>query len=71
MQDLKDSGELEQTADTIILIHDENKTVNNDVKEIGFLIPKCRGGRRNIKIPVMFDKAKQRMEVIERNNDYV
>lgn len=61
MQDLKDSGELEQTADTIILIHDENKENNADVKEIGFLIPKCRGGKRNIRIPIMFDKTKQRM----------
>ena len=63
MQDLKDSGELEQTADTIILIHDENKENNADVKQIDFLIPKCRGGKRNVKIPVDFDKTKQRMEV--------
>lgn len=63
MQDLKDSGEIEQTADTIILIHDEHKDVNADVKEIGFLIPKCRGGKRNIRIPVIFDKTKQRMEI--------
>ncbi len=63
MQDLKDSGEIEQTADTIILIHDDHKEDNADVKEIGFLIPKCRGGKRNIRIPVEFNKPKQRMEV--------
>lgn len=63
MQDLKDSGEIEQTADTIILIHDDNKENNADIKEIGFLIPKCRGGKRNIRIPVEFNKLKQRMEV--------
>lgn len=63
MQDLKDSGEIEQTADTIILIHDDNKEDNSDEKEIGFLIPKCRGGKRNIRIPVLFNKPKQRMEV--------
>ena len=63
MQDLKDSGEIEQTADTIILIHDDHKEDNSDVKEIGFLIPKCRGGKRNIRIPVIFDKTKQRIEV--------
>jgi replicative DNA helicase len=63
MQDLKDSGELEQTADTIILIHDDNKQLNEDVKEIGFLIPKCRGGKRNIRIPVEFNKEKQRMQI--------
>lgn len=63
MQDLKDSGEIEQTADTIILIHDKNKTNNSDVKEIDLLIPKCRGGKRNIRIPIEFNKPKQRMEV--------
>ena len=63
MQDLKDSGEIEQTADTIILIHDEHKEDNSDIKEIGFLIPKCRGGKRNIRIPVEFNKLEQRMEV--------
>ena len=63
MQDLKDSGEIEQTADTIILIHDEHKEDNSDDKEISFLIPKCRGGKRNVRIPVMFNKPKQRMEV--------
>lgn len=63
MQDLKDSGEIEQTADTIILIHDDHKEDNSDIKEIGFLIPKCRGGKRNVRIPVAFDKPKQRMEV--------
>lgn len=61
MQDLKDSGELEQTADTIILIHDKDKEDNSDVKEIGFLIPKCRGGKRNVRISVTFEKKKQRM----------
>lgn len=63
MQDLKDSGEIEQTADTIILIHDEHKEDNADVKEIGFLIPKCRGGKRNIRIPVEFNKPKQRFTI--------
>ena len=65
MQDLKDSGELEQTADTIILIHDENKEDNSDIKDIKFLIPKCRGGKRNIGIPIEFDKTKQIMKVKE------
>lgn len=63
MQDLKDSGELEQSADTIILIHDKNKEDNSDIKNIDFLIPKCRGGKRNIAIPVEFNKLKQRMSI--------
>ena len=67
MQDLKDSGEIEQTGDTIILIHDANKNDNSDIKEINLLIPKCRGSKRNVKIPVVYDKSKQRMEV---KNDF-
>ena len=67
MQDLKDSGEIEQTGDTIILIHDANKNDNSDIKEISLLIPKCRGSKRNVKIPVVYDKSKQRMEV---KNDF-
>lgn len=62
MQDLKDSGEIEQTADTIILIHDENKDDNSDVKQVALLIPKSRGGKRNLRIPIEFNKPKQRME---------
>ena len=63
MQDLKDSGELEQTADTIILIHDENKADNSDIKQISLVIPKCRGGKRNVKLKATFDKTKQRMSL--------
>ncbi len=64
MQDLKDSGELEQSADTIILIHDEHKEDTSSIKEIKFLVPKCRGSRRNVAINVRYDKNSQRMEVL-------
>lgn len=63
MQDLKDSGELEQTADTIILIHDENKEDNKDIKEIYLVVPKCRGAKRNVRLETTFDKPKQIMKV--------
>lgn len=63
MEDLKDSGELEQTADTIILIHDENKTDNRDVKNIYLVVPKCRGSKRNVRLETVFDKPKQIMRV--------
>lgn len=62
MQDLKDSGELEQTADTIILIHDENKENTDDTKEVSLVIPKCRSGKRNVKLIATFEKAKQRFK---------
>ena len=63
MQDLKDSGELEQTADTIILIHDENKEDTKDIKEIKLIVPKCRGGKRNTYLETTFDKSRQIMKV--------
>lgn len=63
MQDLKDSGELEQTADTIILIHDDNKEDTSDIKNIWFIIPKCRGSKRNVRVPIEYNKTKQKMEV--------
>ena len=68
MQDLKDSGELEQSADTIILIHDENKQDTSSEKVIKLLIPKCRGGARNVYIKMRYLKESQRME--EENENY-
>ena len=64
MQDLKDSGELEQTADTIILIHDQHPEITNSVKQIDLIIPKCRGGKRNVTILAEYDKERQRMEIV-------
>lgn len=64
MQDLKDSGELEQSADTIILIHDENKKDTAAIKNIKFLVPKCRGSRRNVAVNIKYNKTSQRMEVV-------
>jgi replicative DNA helicase len=62
MEDLKSSGELEQSADTIILIHDPNKNDTADEKVINLLIPKCRSSKRNIAIKIKYLKDKQRME---------
>ncbi len=64
MEDLKDSGELEQSADTIILINDPNKQNNDSTKEIDLLIPKCRGGKRNVFVKVKYYKESQQMEVL-------
>lgn len=63
MQDLKDSGELEQSADTIILIHDEKKEDTSSQKRIKFLIPKCRGSKRNVGIDIIYNKESQRMNI--------
>lgn len=65
MNDLKDTGELEQTADTIMLIHDEHPEVNNTEKHILIIVPKCRGGKRNVALKVRYDKTRQRMDLEE------
>lgn len=62
MEDLKSSGELEQSADTIILIEDPNKEDKSAEKLINLLIPKCRGSKRNVAIKIKYLKDRQRME---------
>ncbi len=64
MEDLKDSGELEQSADTIILINDPDKQNNESTKDINLLIPKCRGAKRNFGLKVRYFKESQQMEVL-------
>ena len=63
MQDLKDSGELEQSADTIILIHDPNKQDTSSIKNIRLVVPKCRGSKRNVYLEAQYDKERQRFEI--------
>lgn len=67
MRDLKDSGELEQSADTIMLIHDENKANTSSDKIIKIIVPKCRGGARNINFQIRYLKECQRMEETNEN----
>lgn len=64
MQDLKDSGELEQSADTIILIHDTDRNNTSTVKNIQLDIPKCRGSARNVFVKVQYDKGRQRFSIL-------
>lgn len=64
MQDLKDSGELEQSADTIMLIHDPEKSDISSVKTIRLMVPKCRGSKRNFYIEIQYDKERQRFNII-------
>lgn len=64
MEDLKDSGELEQTADTIMILHDSDKAKNDTKKYIDLLIPKARGSKRNVAIKLFYDKSNQRIEIV-------
>lgn len=64
MEELKDSGELEQTADTIMILHDSDKANNDTKKYIDLLIPKARGSKRNVAIKLFYDKSNQRIEIV-------
>lgn len=64
MNDLKDSGELEQSADTIILIHDPDKTDTSSIKQIRLVVPKCRGSKRNFYLEAQYDKERQRFNIV-------
>ena len=63
MQDLKDSGELEQTADTLILIHDQHPEINTPSKQIDLVLAKCRGSKRGVAIMAEYDKERQKMDI--------
>ena len=66
MEDLKDSGELEQTADTIMMIYDPYSVTSKSAeKDIKILIPKARGAKRNVAIEIHYNKLNQRMEIKE------
>lgn len=69
MEDLKDSGELEQTADTIMLIHDPNKDDKSSVKDIEILVPKARGGKRRVSLYARYNKESQKIEILKREGE--
>jgi replicative DNA helicase len=57
---LKDSGELEQTAHCVMIIHNpEKNNQNNQTPEIKLLVPKNRSGRLG-SLKMIFDKPTQR-----------
>ena len=57
---LKDSGELEQTAHCVMIIHNPDKdNPNNQTPEVKVLVPKNRGGRLG-SLKMIFDKPTQR-----------
>lgn len=58
MENLKDSGELEQSAHSVLILHDEKDDVNDLNPEIDLIISKNRSGRKG-KIKLEFEKEKQ------------
>lgn len=68
ISDLKESGELEQSATTVIMLHDENHDKNLSKKEIevSVIIGKNRNGRLGI-AKLNYNKSNQRFDEITRN----
>lgn len=63
ISELKDSGELEQSATTVILMHDENqdKNISKDEVTISFLIGKNRNGSLGM-MHYQYNKLSQRFD---------
>ena len=63
ISELKDSGELEQSATTVILMHDENqdKNISKDDVSITFLIGKNRNGSLGM-MHYQYNKLSQRFD---------
>lgn len=67
LSDLKDSGELEQSATSVIMLHDENHGNNISKKEIEmtFIIAKNRNGSLG-KTKLLYNKENQKFKEIKR-----
>lgn len=67
ISDLKESGELEQSATTVLMLHNENlyKTTENRTTEIKLIIGKNRNGGTGI---IDFDYYPETQNFAERNN---
>ncbi len=67
LQDLRDSGEIEQSARKVLLLHNKDIKNQNDIKNVDLLVAKNDDGSYIIK-EFKFDTKKQRfMEVESRN----
>lgn len=64
MANLKDSGELEQSAHTVLLLHDTTDNDNATEVDIDLKIAKNRSGRKG-RLKMHFDKNTQRFTEIE------
>lgn len=61
ISDLKDSGELEQSGTTVLMLHSENIYNQNDVDEIQLIVGKNRNGRVGY-LNYNYNKTTQRFE---------
>lgn len=68
LRDLKDSGELEQSAVSVMLLHNDNatKVIDKKVEEIDVMVAKNRNGRTGT-IKVDYNQFNQRIEEKRRS----
>lgn len=64
---LKDSGELEQTAHCVMIIHNQEKDIKVQSPQVKILIPKNRSGKLG-RIEMVFDKPTQRFIPIKKDS---
>lgn len=67
LSELKDSGELEQSATTVIMLHDENygNNISKSKIELSFFVAKNRNGSLG-KTKYLYNKENQRFDEIEK-----
>ena len=66
---LKDSGEIEQSAETVLILHNPNKDLNEENPIYDILIPKNRNGKQG-KMEMKFNKPCQKFEEINFDRIY-
>ena len=71
ISDLKDTGELEQSATTVLMLHNENyyKGIHLDIEEIEVIIGKNRNGQTGI-LTLEYNPKNQRFDEVGTNKNY-
>ena len=71
ISDLKETGELEQSATTVLMLHNENyyKGVEMEIEEIEVIIGKNRNGQTGI-LTLEYNQLNQRFDVKGTNKKY-
>lgn len=71
LSELKDSGELEQSATTVIMLHDENygKNISKSEIELSFIVAKNRNGSLG-KTKYLYNKLNQRFDELEERDKW-
>ncbi len=66
LQDLRDSGEIEQSARKVLLLHDKDKEIPDRVHKVDVIVAKNDDGNRVVK-EFWFDRYTQRFSEMEKN----